>query len=128
MSLLETVFRPLNKTAQAFIEMRREDGHGSSEDTPSHVRDDYDLGELLEDQTGSNGVNTFTFTNQVNSFWVAVVGTSGIVKIDHYGGTPSASRGIPVEAGGVLPIPEPATAVKVYIPTGLKVTVWGQLR
>jgi hypothetical protein len=128
MSLLQTVFRALNKAGDSFVEPRTNDGHGSSSADQTFVRDDYDLGELLDDQAGSNGVATFTFSSQVTSFWVAVMGTSGIVKIDHYGGDPSSTRGIPVQAGGVLPIPEPATAVKVYIPTGLTVTVWGQLR
>jgi hypothetical protein len=128
MSLMDVVYRTLNKAGTSFIEPRTNDGHGSESSNPSFVRDDYELGELLDDQTGSNEVNTFTFSSQVTSFWVAVVGEEGVVKIDHYGGTPSPTRGIPVEAGGVLPIPEPATVIKIYVPTGLTVTMWGQLR
>lgn len=96
--------------------------------SPVDVSDDYALGEVLPDQTGANNVLTFTFSQPVVSFWVAVVGDAGYVKIDHYGGTPSASSGIPVGAGGVLPIPEPTTSVKVFAPTGLVVTLWGQRR
>jgi hypothetical protein len=128
MSLSSIVFRTLNKAGISFVEPRTDDGHGSESSNPSFVRDDYELGELLDDQTGANGVNTFTFSSQVTSFWVAVVGVEGVVKIDHYGGTPSLTRGIPVEAGGVLPIPEPATVIKIYVPLGLTVTLWGQLR
>lgn len=92
------------------------------------VADDYLGGQILDDQTGDNTVKTFTFSQPVAGFWVAVVGESGVVKINHYGGNPSPTSGIPVEAGGVLPIPEPATAVKIYIPAGLVVTVWGHTR
>lgn len=92
------------------------------------VRDDYAQGEVLPDQTGAGGVLTFTFTDPVAAFWVAVVGDSGVCKVDHYGGTPSATQGIPVEAGGVMPIPEPASVVRVFAPSALVVTVWGHLR
>lgn len=176
MSTFDVVQRPLDKAGVVFVEVRREDGHGSTELTPTYVdtgltqpttptdtqsvsattlplptgastaskqlpdghsvavnntvtvQDDYAVGELLDDQMGDNTVKTFTFTSQVNSFWIAVTGTTGVVKVDHYGGTPSPTRGIPVEAGGVLPIPEPATVVKAYVPIGLVVTIWGQLR
>lgn len=37
MALLDVVFRALNKAGDAFIEMRREDGHGSDSSTPTHV-------------------------------------------------------------------------------------------
>lgn len=92
------------------------------------VKDDYALGEVLPDQTGANNVLTFTFSEPVVSFWVAVIGDEGLVKVNHYGADPSPTSGIPVQAGGVLPIPEPTTSVKVYAPTGLIVTVWGQRR
>jgi hypothetical protein len=92
------------------------------------VRDDFAGGEILPDQTGANDVLTFTFSEQVDSFWVAVVGNEGVVKVHHYGGTPSATSGIPVAAGGVMPFSEPATTVRVFAPTGLIVTVWGQTR
>jgi len=128
MALLDVVFRMLDKAGTAFVEPRAEDGHGSAAVSPSFVRDDYTTGELLNDQVGASAVLTFTFSAPVVSFWVAVQGTTGTCKIDHYGGTPSATRGIPVEAGGMLPIPEPATTVRVYAPTSLRVTVWGQRR
>jgi hypothetical protein len=95
------------------------------------VRDDFALGEVLPDQPGADAVLTFTFSQQAAMFWVAVVGSAGICKIDHYGGTPSSSSGIPVgpdAPSAVLPIPDPATVVKVYAPTGTTVTVWGQFR
>lgn len=96
--------------------------------SPVSVKDDYALGEVLPDQNGSNNVLTFTFSQPVVSFWVAVTGTTGTVKVNHYGQTPSPTNGIPIGAGGVLPIPEPATTVLVYAPTGLTVTIWGQRR
>lgn len=97
---------------------------------PYPVQDDYAVGELLEDQaTGvSAGVLTFTFSQPVVSFWVAVQGLEGTAKVDHYGGIPSATRGIPVEAGGALPIAEPTQTVRIYTPANLRVTVWGQRR
>lgn len=96
--------------------------------SPVQTQDDYALGEVLDDQTGNGTVLTFTFSQPVVSFWVAVTGDEQVVKIDHYGGTPSPSRGIPVAAGGVLPIPEPATTVLIYAPLSAIVTVWGQRR
>lgn len=92
------------------------------------VSDDYALGEILDDQVGSGGVLVFNFTEPVVSFWVAVLGVSGTAKVDHYGTIPTANRGIPIEAGGVLPIPEPTSVVRVFAPVGLTVTVWGQRR
>lgn len=106
---------------------------GVSVDTSGrpNVRDDYALGEVLADQAGADAVLTFTFSAQVAMFWVAVVGDAGVCKLDHYGGTPSASSGIPVgpdAPSAILPVPEPATSVKVYAPTGTTVTVWGHFR
>lgn len=100
--------------------------------TPWPVREDFALGEVLDDQVGDTGVNggvlEFTFSEPVIGFWVAAMGEYGVVKVDHYGGTPSNTRGIPVEVGGQLPIMEPATTVKVYAPDGVVVTVWGHRR
>jgi len=130
MSLLDVVFRSLNKDGDGFIEPRREDGHGASQAAPTFVRDSYAQGELLDDQTASTAqVLTFTFSEPVVSFWVAVSGVdslTGFAKVDHYGGTPSATRGIPVAANSSLPIPEPATVVRVFAQSGATVTVWGQ--
>lgn len=93
-------------------------------------QDDYAAGELLDDQTGP-GVLVFTFSQPVVAFWVAVVGLAsdtGVVKVDHYGGTPSASRGIPIPVNQTLPIPEPTTTVRVFVPDNWVVTLWGQRR
>lgn len=92
------------------------------------VGDDYAAGEVLDDQTGTGAVLDYTFSVPVVSFWVAAQGGSGVVKVDHYGGVPSASRGIPISVGGVLPIPEPANLVRIFAPPGITVTVWGQRR
>lgn len=37
MSWLNVVFRPLNRIGDAFVEMRKEDGHGSSAVNPTYV-------------------------------------------------------------------------------------------
>lgn len=92
------------------------------------VNDDFSIGELLDDQSGNNTVKTFTFSQPVVGFWIASIGATGLSKLDHYGGTPSPTRGIPLDSGGILVIPEPVTEIKVYIPTGITITVWGQLR
>lgn len=97
---------------------------------PVDTQDDYALGELLNDQIGP-GVLVFTFAQPVVSYWVAVVGNpadTGVVKVDHYGGIPAANRGIPIPVNQTLPIPEPTSVVRVFVPDDWTVTVWGQRR
>lgn len=43
MSLFDVVYRPLNKQGTEFVDLRREDGHGSSETSRTHVSGDKDL-------------------------------------------------------------------------------------
>lgn len=191
MALLDVVFRLLNKAGDGFIEPRREDGHGSAVETPSHVilpaaqvqtdaltdaelralpvvvdtqldqpltdlqlraapievtgsltidppalqqvADDYQTGEILPDQIGVGGVLTFTFSAPVQNIWVYAVNPLapddlGEVRVDPFGGTPTASLGIPVALGGITPIPTTATVVRVLAPNGVRVTVYGNRR
>lgn len=110
------------------VVLMHDDGTPVTTSSPQPVNDDYALGEVLDDQSGADSDLEFTFTQPVVSFWVAVMGSSGIAKVDHYGGTPSPTHGIPVVSGTALPIPEPASVVRVYAPVGVVVTVWGQRR
>jgi hypothetical protein len=43
MSLFDVVYRPLNKQGTDFVDIRREDGHGSTEASRTHVSGDKDL-------------------------------------------------------------------------------------
>lgn len=97
------------------------------------VADDYQTGEILPDQVGAGSVLTFTFSAPVQNIWVYAVDpsdltASGEVRVDPYGGTPSASLGIPVSFGGGFPISATTSAVKVFAPSGVRVTVYGNRR
>lgn len=88
--------------------------------------DDFQGGEVLADQTGAAAVLTFTFSAAVQ---LVVVSGNGIAtdfaRVDPFGGTPSATLGIP--CGDEVPtfIPVTATVVRVFAPTGMVITVWG---
>lgn len=94
--------------------------------------DDYQTGEILPDQTGVGGVLIFTFSEPVQNLWVYAIAadpdTQGEVRVDPFGGTPSASLGIPVAFGGITPIPTVATVVRVFAGNGIRVTVYGNRR
>lgn len=94
------------------------------------VADDYQTGEILPDQIGNGGVLDFTFSAPVQNLWVYAVrdDDSGEVRVDPFGGTPSANLGIPVAFGGITPIPTTATVVRVFAETGVRVTVYGNRR
>lgn len=134
MSFLDVVLRQLNAAGDAFIEARREDGHGSSIDQQSHVRDDYAQGEILPDQTAvADGVLTFEFSEPVQNIWAYAVleGNAealGEVRVDPYGGSPSGTFGIPVSFGSITPIPAIAQTVRVWAQDGVRVTVYGNRR
>jgi hypothetical protein len=96
------------------------------------VADDYPAGEILADQTGP-GVLTFTFSAPVQTVWVYAVHTTdpastAEVRVDPFGGTPSASLGIPVSLGGGFPIPAVTDEVAVFAPSGVRCTVYGNRR
>lgn len=97
------------------------------------VADDYQAGEILPDQSGNGGVLTFTFAASVQNIWVYAVNpldltATGEVRVDPFGGTPSASTGIPVSYGGGFPIPIVTSSVKVFAPVGSRVTIYGNRR
>jgi hypothetical protein len=96
------------------------------------VADDYQTGEILPDQIGTGGVLTFTFNEPVQNLWVYAIAanpdTQGEVRVDPFGGAPSASLGIPVAFGGITPIPTTASIVRVFAATGIRVTVYGNRR
>lgn len=87
--------------------------------------DIYTGGEVLADQAGAGAVQTFTFSAPVQLVCCLASGVSGTARFDPFGGTPSATQGIPCDFGVPTPVPVQATIVKVYAPAGLTVSVWG---
>lgn len=87
------------------------------------TRDDFTDGEALDDQIGSGGVLTFTFTSPVNLVWVRSVG--GVARCDPFGGAPSATRGVYCADDEPAPITVNAESVAVFAPAGATVSVWG---
>jgi murein DD-endopeptidase MepM/ murein hydrolase activator NlpD len=97
------------------------------------VADDYQTGEILPDQTGSGAALVFTFSAPVQNIWVNAVNPLdltdvGEVRVDPFGGTPSATLGIPVGFGSLTPIPATLTTVRVFAGVGVRVTVYGNRR
>ena len=97
------------------------------------VADDFASGEVLADQTGAGAALMFVFSAAVQNVWVYAVNPSdlseaGEVRVDPFGGTPSATLGIPVAFGGGFPIPATTSSVKVYAENGIRVTVYGNRR
>lgn len=98
---------------------------------PVPVQDDYPDGEILADQTGADAVLTFTFSADVHTVWVMAVDPNDLlaadeeVRVDPFGDTPSASLGMPVFLGAWSPISVATGEVKIYTPSGIRVTVWG---
>lgn len=127
MSLLSVVFRVLDKAGAAFIEPRREDGHGSAANNRSFVRDDYSGGQILADQTAGASALTFTFSSPVNLIYVQIktgLGT-GSGRVNPLGGVATASSGIPCDDGVPMAIPVTSSSVSVFATTGATVSVWG---
>lgn len=91
------------------------------------VKDDYAAGEILADQVGSAGVLTFTFSSPVHLVWVTDIGagTANISRADPYGGTPTATSGIPVLNGSPTPLMQTTSSVKVWAPVGSTISVYG---
>lgn len=79
--------------------------------------------EGLADQSGADGVLTFTFASPVELVWVRSVG--GVSRADPGGGTPSAVAGVYCADDEPAPITIKTSAVKVYAPAGADVSVWG---
>jgi len=93
--------------------------------TAPAVKDDYQSGEVLADQTGAGAVLTFTFAAPRNLVMVHAVGADQVARADPFGGTPSATQGIRCDDGVPSYLPVIATTVKVFAPAGMVVTVVG---
>lgn len=87
------------------------------------VTDKFTGGEVLADLTGAGAVLTFTFASAVQLVWVFSAGADS--RADPFGGTPSATLGIPCDTDTPMPLTVETSSVKVYAPTGATVTVWG---
>jgi hypothetical protein len=135
MSLLSVVFRVLNQAGTAFIEpatadKQLPDNHQvqvSNFPATQVVRDSYASGEILADQTAGGTALTFNFAAPVQLIYVQVktaLGT-GSGRADPFGGTPTASSGIPCDDGVPQAIPVQSSSVKVFATTGATVSVWG---
>lgn len=83
----------------------------------------YKGGEYLADQSGAGGVLTFTFSEEHQLVWVQIDGGDG--RADPFGGTPSASAGIPCVDGTPQPMTVSTDVVKVFAPGSTTVHVWG---
>jgi hypothetical protein len=82
-------------------------------------------GEILADQDGAGAVLTFTFSQAMDVVWVQSRGADLVSRVDPFGGTPSATSGIPALDDTPVPLTVRATAVKVYAPAGATVCCWG---
>lgn len=94
--------------------------------TAPAVKDDYQSGECLPEQTGDGTVKTFTFSSPVQMVHVEGNGIdTDVARVDPFGGTPSAIQGFRAanEVGVYLPVT--CTVVKVFAPTGMIITVQG---
>lgn len=92
------------------------------------VKDDYQTGEILADQSGAGAVLTFTFASSMSLVVVQSVGTALVSRADPFGGTPSAVLGIRCDDGVPVYIPVQTSSVKVFAPVGTTVTVYGLRR
>lgn len=84
-------------------------------------------GESLAAQNGAGGVLTFTFSTAVHRVSIEGIG-AGTARVDPFGGTPSASAGIPVLAGQTIEVEIQTSSVKVFAPVGITIHVWGVRR
>lgn len=104
------------------------DGTVPSASAPLAVGDDYSDGEVLAEVSGSNGVETITFTSAVNLLVAESAGEDLVSRLDPFGGTPTSSLGVPCRDEVPVYMPVTATTVKAYVPTGATLNVWGYRR
>jgi hypothetical protein len=67
----------------------------------------------------------------VNQVWINADGgaaSTAVCRADPFGGTPTASSGIPVYNQAATPLLVNTSAVRVFAPSGQTVTVWGYSR
>ena len=90
------------------------------------VKDDYQSGECLAEQTGTGAVLIFTFSAPVHLVHVEGNGAStDVARVDPFGGTPTATLGFRAsdEVGVYLPVT--TSSVKVFAPSGMVIAVNG---
>lgn len=93
------------------------------------VHDDYQSGEVLEDQTGAGGVLLFTFSAPVQLVVVDANGAvTDVARADPFGGTPTATRGVACRDETPAYMPVATSAVRVFTPVGMAVSVAGYRR
>jgi hypothetical protein len=93
------------------------------------VQDDYQTGEILADQTGAGAVLTFTFSAAVQMVMIFANGlATDIARADPFGGTPTATLGIPIGDEAVAYLPVTTSSVKIFAPAGMVVSVAGLRR
>jgi hypothetical protein len=93
------------------------------------VHDDYQAGEVLADQTGAAAVLTFTFSAPVHLVVVDANGAAtDIARADPFGGTPTATTGIPCRDEVPTFMAVQTSSVKVYAPTAMVVSCYGYRR
>jgi hypothetical protein len=81
---------------------------------------------VLEDQIGAGAVLTFTFSRPVDYVWIVGQGAStDVARADPFGGTPTATRGIPCFDETPMAVMITTKVVKVFTPSGMTVSVWG---
>lgn len=90
------------------------------------VADDYQGGEVLDDQSGNNGVRVFNFTSLVQLLVIHVRGGTG--RADPFGGVPNVVKGIVCSDDVPTYIPVTTASVQVYAPIGSTITVYGMRR
>lgn len=90
------------------------------------VKDDYQTGECLAEQTGAGAALTFTFSSARNLILIEAVGSgSQVARVDPFGGTPTSTLGIRADDGVPLYLPVTTTVVKVFAPASMVVSVAG---
>ncbi len=96
------------------------------------VKDDFQQGEILPDQPGTNGVLTFTFSAPVDFIWITDTGTvtANVSRADPFGGVPSVSVGIPVfnQAPTPINVTPARSIIKLFAPTGSNIAMYGYRR
>lgn len=89
---------------------------------------DYTDGEVLAEQSGADGVLTFTFSETVHLAVVESFGSGLVSRADPFGGTPTDTLGWPCRHEIPTFFPVGTAAVKVYAPTGTAINVIGYRR
>lgn len=89
------------------------------------VHDDYQGGEVLEDQTSNGGVVTFTFSSPVQLVVVTCTGSDG--RADPFGGTPTSTRGVRCDDGIPVFLPVTTSSLKAISTSGT-ISVYGYRR